>query len=124
MPPPLLLLALALLEAGGVELCALAGAAGELAGWVPGVLEVGDEPPQAVTNATSAADMIIRTRFVVMNLLHRVVRSAPGLSRTLPPSGSEKGDAPTGMPMYSWKSIEFNACAPPFTTFIIGTGRT
>src|ERR1022692_2318829 len=76
MPPPLLLLALALLEAGGVELCALAGAAGELAGWVPGVLEVGDEPPQAVTNATSAADMIIRTRFVVMNLLHRVVRSA------------------------------------------------
>src|ERR1039457_1650776 len=88
MPPPLLLLAVARLGPGGGELCALAGAAGELAGWVPGVLEVGDEPPQAVTNATSAADMIMRTRFVVMNLLHRVVRSAPGLSRTLPPSGS------------------------------------
>ena len=26
--------------------------------------------------------------------------------------------------MNSWKSSEFCACAPPFTTFIIGTGRT
>ena len=75
MPPPLLLL-LGLLAACGVELCTLAGAAGELAGWVLGVVELGDEPPQAVTSATSAADMIIRTRFVVMNLLHGVVRSA------------------------------------------------
>ena len=26
--------------------------------------------------------------------------------------------------MNSWKSSEFCACAPPLTTFIIGTGRT
>jgi hypothetical protein len=90
--PPLVLLALELLAACGVELCTLDGAADELAGWVLGVLELGDEPPQAVTNATSAADMIIRTRFVVMNLLRIVGRSAPGLSRTLPPSGSPAAD--------------------------------
>jgi hypothetical protein len=86
--PPLLALALAVLAADGDELCTLAGAAGELAGEELGLLELGDEPPQAVTSATSAADMIIKTRFVVMNLLRMVGRSAPGLSRTLPPSGS------------------------------------
>jgi hypothetical protein len=86
--PPLLLLALGLVAACGVELCTLAGAAGELAGGELGLLELEDEPPQAVANAISAADMIIRTRFVVMNLLRVVGRSAPELSRTLPPSGS------------------------------------
>ena len=30
--------------------------------------------------------------------------------------------APTGMSMNSWKSMEFLACAPPFSTFSIGTG--
>ena len=30
--------------------------------------------------------------------------------------------APTGTIMNSWKSTVFVACAPPFTTFIIGTG--
>ena len=29
-----------------------------------------------------------------------------------------------GMTMNSWKSMEFLACTPPLTTFIIGTGRT
>jgi hypothetical protein len=75
MPLPLLL-ALGLGAACGVEAGALVGAAGEVAGDVLGLLELGDEPPQAVTSAANAAAMIIRTRFVVMNLLRMVGRSA------------------------------------------------
>ena len=32
--------------------------------------------------------------------------------------------APTGTTMNSWKSTLLSACAPPFSTFIIGTGST
>ena len=32
--------------------------------------------------------------------------------------------APTGTTMNSWKSTELSACAPPLSTFIIGTGST
>ena len=39
-------------------------------------------------------------------------------------SASENVSAPAGTSMNSWKSSEFCACAPPFTTFISGTGRT
>ncbi len=38
-------------------------------------------------------------------------------------SASLKEAAPTGMSMNSWKSMEFLACAPPFSTFSIGTGN-
>jgi len=31
--------------------------------------------------------------------------------------------APTGMIINSWKSIGLSACTPPFTMFIIGTGK-
>ena len=37
---------------------------------------------------------------------------------------SEKLEAPAGTTMNSWKSTELSAWAPPFKTFIIGTGRT
>ena len=37
-------------------------------------------------------------------------------------SASVKLGAPTGASMYSWKSIELRACAPPFTTLSSGTG--
>ena len=37
-------------------------------------------------------------------------------------SASEKLPAPTGATMNSWKSTRLSACAPPFNTFIIGTG--
>ena len=37
---------------------------------------------------------------------------------------SEKLGAPTGTIMNSWKSTLLSACAPPLSTFIIGTGRT
>ena len=39
------------------------------------------------------------------------------------PQASEKRVAPTGTTMNSWKSTELSACAPPLSTFIIGTGR-
>ncbi len=39
-------------------------------------------------------------------------------------SPSEKLAAPTGTTMNSWKSTLLSACAPPFSTFIIGTGST
>ena len=35
---------------------------------------------------------------------------------------SENDGAPSGTTMNSWKSTELSACAPPLTTFIIGTG--
>ena len=35
---------------------------------------------------------------------------------------SEKLEAPTGTTMNSWKSTALWACAPPLSTFIIGTG--
>ena len=38
-------------------------------------------------------------------------------------SPSEKLSAPAGTTMNSWKSTRLSACAPPFITFIIGTGR-
>ena len=38
-------------------------------------------------------------------------------------SASLKRVAPTGTTMNSWKSTELSACAPPLSTFIIGTGR-
>ena len=38
-------------------------------------------------------------------------------------SASAKVGAPTGTTMNSWKSTELSACAPPLSTFIIGTGR-
>ena len=37
---------------------------------------------------------------------------------------SEYVGAPTGTTMNSWKSTLLSACAPPFSTFIIGTGST
>ena len=37
---------------------------------------------------------------------------------------SEKRSAPTGMIMNSWKSTLESACAPPFSTFSMGVGRT
>ena len=37
---------------------------------------------------------------------------------------SEKDGAPTGTIMNSWKSTLLSACAPPLSTFIIGTGST
>src|SRR3954463_5017579 len=39
-------------------------------------------------------------------------------------SASAKLGAPTGTTMNSWKSTLLSACAPPFNTFIIGTGST
>ena len=39
-------------------------------------------------------------------------------------SASEKVETPTGTTMNSWKSTLLSACAPPFSTFIIGTGST
>ena len=39
-------------------------------------------------------------------------------------SASAKLSAPTGTTMNSWKSTRLSACAPPFSTFIIGTGST
>ena len=39
-------------------------------------------------------------------------------------SASEKLAAPAGTTMNSWKSTLLSACAPPLSTFIIGTGRT
>jgi hypothetical protein len=39
-------------------------------------------------------------------------------------SASAKLSPPTGTTMNSWKSTRLSACAPPFTTFIIGTGNT
>ena len=36
---------------------------------------------------------------------------------------SANDEAPTGTTMNSWKSTELSACAPPLSTFIIGTGR-
>ncbi len=38
-------------------------------------------------------------------------------------SASPKEPAPTGTTMNSWKSTLLSACAPPFSTFIIGTGQ-
>ena len=37
---------------------------------------------------------------------------------------SEKLPAPAGTTMNSWKSTALSAWAPPFSTFIIGTGST
>ena len=37
---------------------------------------------------------------------------------------SENVSAPPGTIMNSWRSSELWACAPPLTTFSIGTGRT
>ena len=37
---------------------------------------------------------------------------------------SAKLGAPAGTTMNSWKSTELSACAPPFRTFIIGTGSS
>ena len=37
---------------------------------------------------------------------------------------SEKVGAPHGTTMNSWKSTLLSACAPPLSTFIIGTGST
>ena len=37
---------------------------------------------------------------------------------------SEKLSAPQGTTMNSWKSTLLSACAPPLSTFIIGTGST
>ena len=37
---------------------------------------------------------------------------------------SANDGAPTGTIMNSWKSTELSACAPPLSTFIIGTGST
>ena len=37
---------------------------------------------------------------------------------------SEKLRAPQGTIMNSWKSTLLSACAPPLSTFIIGTGST
>src|SRR3954452_3001111 len=39
-------------------------------------------------------------------------------------SASAKLGAPTGTTMNSWKATLLSACAPPFNTFIIGTGST
>ncbi len=39
-------------------------------------------------------------------------------------NASEKLGAPAGTTMNSWKSTELSACAPPLSTFIIGTGST
>ena len=39
-------------------------------------------------------------------------------------SAAANDDAPTGTTMNSWKSTELSACAPPLSTFIIGTGST
>ena len=39
-------------------------------------------------------------------------------------SASANDGAPTGTTMNSWKSTVLSACAPPLSTFIIGTGST
>ena len=39
-------------------------------------------------------------------------------------NASENDAAPTGMIMNSCRSTLLSACTPPFTTFIIGTGKT
>ena len=39
-------------------------------------------------------------------------------------SASAKVGAPQGTTMNSWKSTLLSACAPPLSTFIIGTGST
>jgi hypothetical protein len=37
---------------------------------------------------------------------------------------SVQDEAPAGMIMNSWMSTLLSACAPPFNTFIIGTGSS
>ena len=39
-------------------------------------------------------------------------------------TASAKLSAPSGTIMNSWMSMGLSACAPPFSTFIIGTGST
>ena len=53
----------------------------------------------------------------MQRLLERVEDLAAGAQRV-----GERVEKPTGTIMNSWKSTLLSACAPPFRTFIIGTG--
>ena len=55
-------------------------------------------------------------------LLQQSLQCVIGLGA--PPQTFAELTAPTGMIMNSWRSTLLSACAPPLSTFIIGTGST